>query len=193
MNTDTNLAAWMIAGGHPSPRDPTDATGCPTASPSRQPAEDRPIGSRPDRRPARSARRAPRPSRPAARPDPAATGTHSTRRTSDDARPAAIHDEVRASTPRPRAPPPSARRARGRRPSCCAPTGRRLGRTSSTRPTTAPRARRAVLASLGCGNPTAVAELREGERVSTSVPAAGSTSSSRPGASARPGGRSAST
>ena len=24
MNTDTNLAAWMIAGGHPAP-DPTDA------------------------------------------------------------------------------------------------------------------------------------------------------------------------
>ena len=33
----------------------------------------------------------------------------------------------------------------------------------------------AVLASLGCGNPTAVADLREGETCSTSARAAGST------------------
>ena len=33
----------------------------------------------------------------------------------------------------------------------------------------------AVLASLGCGNPTAVADLREGETVPTSGPAAAST------------------
>ena len=33
----------------------------------------------------------------------------------------------------------------------------------------------AVLASLGCGNPTAVADLHEGESCSISAPAAGST------------------
>lgn len=47
----------------------------------------------------------------------------------------------------------------------------------------------AVAASLGCGNPTAVAELREGERVLTSDRAEASTSSSLPAASGRPARR----
>jgi hypothetical protein len=42
----------------------------------------------------------------------------------------------------------------------------------------------AVLASLGCGNPTALAELRDGETVLDSAPAAASTSCSPPAASA---------
>jgi hypothetical protein len=45
----------------------------------------------------------------------------------------------------------------------------------------------AVLASLGCGNPIAVADLRQGER------AAASTCCCRPGGSARPGSPTAST
>ena len=44
----------------------------------------------------------------------------------------------------------------------------------------------AVLASLGCGNPTAVAELRPARRSWTSAPAAASTCCCRPGGSARP-------
>ena len=44
----------------------------------------------------------------------------------------------------------------------------------------------AALASLGCGNPTAVADLREGETVLDLGSGAGSTSSSRRSASARP-------
>jgi hypothetical protein len=43
----------------------------------------------------------------------------------------------------------------------------------------------AVLASLGCGNPTAVAELHEGETVIDLGSAAGSTYCSPPGGSAR--------
>ena len=50
----------------------------------------------------------------------------------------------------------------------------------------------AVLASLGCGNPTALAELRAGrDRCSTSAPAAASTCCSRRGASGRPARRTA--
>ena len=45
----------------------------------------------------------------------------------------------------------------------------------------------AVLASLGCGNPLAVAELREGNGFWTWAPAAGSTCCSPPAGSARPG------
>ena len=44
----------------------------------------------------------------------------------------------------------------------------------------------AVLASLGCGNPTAVADLQRAKRCSTWDPAGGSMSSCRPGESARP-------
>ena len=52
----------------------------------------------------------------------------------------------------------------------------------------------AAAASLGCGNPTAVAELRRRRRpCSTSAPAAASTSCSRPAASARPARPTAST
>ena len=49
----------------------------------------------------------------------------------------------------------------------------------------------AVLASLGCGNPTAVAELREGETVLDLGSGEASTSSSPRSVSGRPGGRSA--
>src|SRR6266545_1531908 len=51
----------------------------------------------------------------------------------------------------------------------------------------------ATLASLGCGNPTAVAELNEGRPCSTSAPAEASTSSSRRSASGRAGSPTAST
>ena len=51
----------------------------------------------------------------------------------------------------------------------------------------------AVLASLGCGNPIAVAELHEGERVLDLAPAAASTSCSPRSGSALPGAPSAST
>ena len=51
----------------------------------------------------------------------------------------------------------------------------------------------AVLASLGCGNPVAVAELREGERVLDLDPAAGSTFSFRPAAWGPPAACSGST
>ena len=51
----------------------------------------------------------------------------------------------------------------------------------------------AVAASLGCGNPIAVAELRQGEKVLTSARAAGSTCCCRPGESARLGPPTAST
>ena len=44
----------------------------------------------------------------------------------------------------------------------------------------------AVLASLGCGNPLAVADLREGNGCWTSAPAAASTCCCPPGGSARP-------
>ena len=44
----------------------------------------------------------------------------------------------------------------------------------------------AVLASLGCGNPTALIDLRPGETVSTSARAAASMCCFPPGASARP-------
>ena len=43
----------------------------------------------------------------------------------------------------------------------------------------------AVLASLGCGNPTAVAELQEGDRVLDLGSGAASTCSSRPSGSGR--------
>ena len=45
----------------------------------------------------------------------------------------------------------------------------------------------AKLASLGCGNPTAVAELARARRSSTWAPGAASTSFSQPAGSARPG------
>ena len=75
-----------------------------------------------------------------------------------------LREEVRRSTPRPR----RVARARG-----CGERrvlrGRRRRASSARRSTTiAQRAElpdAAVLASLGCGNPTAVAELREGETV----------------------------
>ena len=51
----------------------------------------------------------------------------------------------------------------------------------------------AVLASLGCGNPTALADLHEGEVVLDLGPAAASTCCSRPGESAPPGKHMAST
>ena len=51
----------------------------------------------------------------------------------------------------------------------------------------------AVLASLGCGNPTALAELKPGEIVLDLGSAAASTCCSRPSASARPARRTAST
>ncbi|HEV2591874.1 MAG TPA: hypothetical protein VGU02_08270 [Gaiellaceae bacterium] len=51
----------------------------------------------------------------------------------------------------------------------------------------------ATLASLGCGNPTAVADLREGRRFSISGREAASTSSCPPSASGRPGSRTDST
>jgi hypothetical protein len=51
----------------------------------------------------------------------------------------------------------------------------------------------AVLASLGCGNPIAVADLQEGERVLDLAPAAGSTSCCPPGASVPAAARSDST
>jgi len=44
----------------------------------------------------------------------------------------------------------------------------------------------AVRASLGCGNPTAVADLHQGETVLDLGSGGGSTSSCRPGESARP-------
>ena len=47
----------------------------------------------------------------------------------------------------------------------------------------------ALLASLGCGNPTALAELRKGRRCSTSGPAAASTCCSRRGEWDRPARR----
>ncbi len=51
----------------------------------------------------------------------------------------------------------------------------------------------AVLASLGCGNPAAVAELREGEVVSISAPGAASTSCCPRAGLGRPARRTAST
>ena len=51
----------------------------------------------------------------------------------------------------------------------------------------------AVLASLGCGNPTALAELHGARPCSTSARAAASTCCSRPGELARPASRTAST
>ena len=51
----------------------------------------------------------------------------------------------------------------------------------------------AAAASLGCGNPTAVAELTRARSSSTSAPAAASTCSSRPAGSARPARPTAST
>ena len=51
----------------------------------------------------------------------------------------------------------------------------------------------AVLASLGCGNPTALAELRPARRCSISAPAAASTCCSRRGASVQPARRTVST
>ena len=51
----------------------------------------------------------------------------------------------------------------------------------------------AVLASLGCGNPTAVADLREGERVLDLGSGGGSTCCCPRGGSARPAAPSAST
>jgi len=49
----------------------------------------------------------------------------------------------------------------------------------------------AVLASLGCGNPLAVADLREGERVLDLGSGAASMCCCRPAGSARPGSRTA--
>ena len=51
----------------------------------------------------------------------------------------------------------------------------------------------ALAASLGCGNPTALAELRPARRCWTSAPAAASTCCSRRDASGRPAWRTAST
>jgi arsenite methyltransferase len=51
----------------------------------------------------------------------------------------------------------------------------------------------AVEASLGCGNPTAVSELHEGETSSTLAPVAASTCCCRRGVSGRPGSRTEST
>ena len=51
----------------------------------------------------------------------------------------------------------------------------------------------AVLASLGCGNPTPSPTCVRGSGSSTWGPAAGSTSSSRPGGSVQPAARSGST
>lgn len=51
----------------------------------------------------------------------------------------------------------------------------------------------AKLASLGCGNPTAVAELHEGEPSWISAPAAGSTCCCPPAGSDRPARRTGST
>ena len=79
--------------------------------------------------------------------------------------------------------------------SCCGPAG------AATEPfgaalygaeaSEAPEA--AVGASLGCGVPTAVADLHEGETVLDLGSGAAPTSSSAPAASARPAGPSAST
>src|SRR5699024_12175379 len=49
--------------------------------------------------------------------------------------------------------------------SCCAPTERSFGAGLYDEATAAGLPVEAVEASLGCGNPTAVAELHEGERV----------------------------
>ena len=77
---------------------------------------------------------------------------------------------------------------RGRERLCCGPAaiaetqeglaGFGAGCTGDTDRDALPDA--AKLASLGCGNPTAVAELHEGETVSTSGPAAASTCCSPP-------------
>jgi SAM-dependent methyltransferase len=78
----------------------------------------------------------------------------------------AVHDEVRARYAE------AARSAAGGRPdseagaSCCAPDGSIVfGEALYAAEDRASLPEAAVLASLGCGNPTAVAELREGERV----------------------------
>ena len=51
----------------------------------------------------------------------------------------------------------------------------------------------ALLASLGCGNPTAMADLHQARRCSTSGPAVASTCCSPPAAWARPAPRTGST
>ena len=74
---------------------------------------------------------------------------------------------------------------------CCCVEGPRTGAPSSTSGERAELPDEAVLASLGCGNLTAVAELHEGETVLDLGRAAGSTCCCRRGASGRPGTRTA--
>ena len=78
----------------------------------------------------------------------------------------AIHDEVRRSYAEAAR---AASRGQGEsevQPSCCAPDGSVIwGNLLYAPEDRASLPDAAVLASLGCGNPTAVAELREGERV----------------------------
>ena len=70
---------------------------------------------------------------------------------------------------------------RASRGDCCAPGDEDIGSELYSALDRSELPDAAVLASLGCGNPTAVADLREGERR-----VAGSTSCCPPGGSGRP-------
>ena len=106
----------------------------------------------------------------------------------------AIHDEVRAKYAAAAATAAAASGEVEAKEACCTPDGSiAFGELLYAADDRASLPDAAVLGDLGCGNPTAVAELREGERVLDLGRAAASTSSSPPVASARPAVRSAST
>ncbi|MBA2720912.1 MAG: arsenite methyltransferase [Chloroflexi bacterium] len=77
-----------------------------------------------------------------------------------------IHDEVRARYAEAALAATARRSGSAAQASCCGPTGEAVfGEILYADADRAGLPEAAVLASLGCGNPTAVAELREGERV----------------------------
>jgi SAM-dependent methyltransferase len=79
---------------------------------------------------------------------------------------AAIHDEVRARYAEAARAASSSRSDSSAKASCCGPDGAAVfGEILYADADRAGLPDAAVLASLGCGNPTAIAELREGERV----------------------------